>query len=173
MPQNSLFAPFNELISIKQAADFHDAFNRFDLFAVIRRMMTLDLQTPALLFPALSLLILAFTNKFLAIANLIRQLSSDYAENKSHSTLSQIVTLRRRLAIIRWMQAAGIASIFFCVLTMFLVYRGVQVGAQILFGTALVLLLASLVFAMIEIFLSAGALDVVLSDLEKKEQEEA
>lgn len=86
--------------------------------------MDLTIQTPALLFPAVSLLMLAYTNKFLAIANLVRKLYNDYEQKQQQVLLSQISNLRRRLVLIRWMQVAGVASILLCVVTMFLVYEG-------------------------------------------------
>ncbi len=131
--------------------------------------MELTIQTPALLFPALSLLLLAYTNKFLAIASLIRRLIGEYKANEPGTTISQIRSLRRRLLLIRWMQTFGVGSILFCVVTMFLVYEGHQLAARVLFALSLVLMIASLVISIIEIFLSAGALQVLLKDLEEKE----
>ncbi len=132
--------------------------------------MELTIQTPALLFPALSLLILAYTNKFLAIATLIRKLASDYEEKQHRGLLKQIRSLRRRLMLIRWMQVLGLGSIFVCVLTMYSIYDGRQIGAKILFALSLLLLMTSLVISIVEIFLSAGALRVLLQDLEKKSE---
>ena len=133
--------------------------------------MELTLQTPALLFPAISLLILAYTNKYVAIANLIRKLFSDHMKKPQQQYLEQITSLRRRVYLIRWMQACGIGSIFFCVITMLLVYIGVQVYAKVIFLVALMLLIVSLALSITEIFLSAGALNVLLKDLEKSERE--
>ena len=130
--------------------------------------MNLDIQTPALLFPAVSLLMLAYTNKFLAIANLIRKLVSDYEKKQQHGHLKQIRSLRRRLMLIRWMQVCGVASMLLCVITMYLVYEGLQVWAKILFAISLLLMMASLVITLVEIVLSAGALRVLLKDLEEK-----
>jgi uncharacterized membrane protein YtjA (UPF0391 family) len=132
--------------------------------------MELTIQTPALLFPAVSLLLLAYTNKFLAIANLIRKLITDYHKRQHHNLMPQISSLKRRLTLIRWMQVFGIASILFCVITMFLIYAGFQTGAKILFGFSLLLMIISLVISIIEIFLSAGALRVVLREIELKEK---
>lgn len=130
--------------------------------------MELNIQTPALLFPAVSLLLLAYTNKFLAIASLIRKLVSDYEKKQKHYLLKQIRSLRRRLMLIRWMQVCGVASMLLCVITMFFVYEGWQVWAKILFAASLLLLMASLVITLVEIVLSAGALRVLLKDLEEK-----
>lgn len=135
--------------------------------------MDLTIQTPAVLFPAISLLLIAYTNKFLAIANLIRNLSSDYtkrSEAERPLLLRQIASLRRRVMLIRWMQAAGVASILCCVLTMFALYAQWQTSAKVVFALALLLMIASLVLSLIEIFLSAGALRMVLLDLQEKEQ---
>jgi len=130
--------------------------------------MELTIQTPALLFPAVSLLMLAYTNKFLAIANLIRKLYSDYERNQHISLIAQISNLRRRLMLIRWMQVFAVASILLCVVTMFLVYEGFQMWAKILFAFSLVLMIVSLVLSLVELFLSAGALRLLLKDLEEK-----
>ena len=130
--------------------------------------MELSIQTPALLFPAVSLLLIAYTNKFLAIATLIRKLVSDYEEQQKHDLLRQIRSLRRRLMLIRWMQVLGVASILVCVVTMFFIYEGWQIGAKLLFAISLLLMMASLVITMLEIVLSAGALRVLLKDLEER-----
>ncbi|MBL7798354.1 MAG: DUF2721 domain-containing protein [Saprospiraceae bacterium] len=130
--------------------------------------MELDIQTPALLFPAVSLLMLAYTNKFLAIANLIRKLYSDYEKNQHISLIAQISNLRRRLMLIRWMQVGAVASILFCVVTMFLIYEGFQGWAKVLFAVSLLLMITSLVISIVELFLSAGALRLLLRDLEEK-----
>jgi len=131
-------------------------------------IMELNIQTPALLFPAVSLLMLAYTNKFLAIANLIRKLYSDYEKNEHISLIAQISNLRRRLMLIRWMQVFAVASILLCVTTMFLIYEGFQMWAKILFALSLLLMMTSLVISLVELFLSAGALRLLLRDLEKK-----
>ncbi len=131
--------------------------------------MELNIQTPALLFPAVSLLFIAYTNKFLAIANLIRKLISDYEQKKNRDILKQIHTLRRRLWLIRWMQVFAVTSILICVVTMYFIYEGWQVWSKILFATSLLLMMASLVITLLETVLSAGALNVLLRDLEEKE----
>ncbi|MBL7780017.1 MAG: DUF2721 domain-containing protein [Saprospiraceae bacterium] len=130
--------------------------------------MDLTIQTPALLFPALSLLLLAYTNKFLAIANLIRKLVSDFDESSRVMLLQQIHSLRRRLWLIRWMQVFGVASILLCVITMFLVYEGWQMWAKILFACSLLLMMTSLIITLMEIFLSAGALRVLMREFEDR-----
>jgi len=135
----------------------------------ICRKMELTIQTPALLFPALSLLMLAYTNKFLAIANLIRKLISEYEYEQHHNLISQISSLKRRIQLIRWMQSFGVGSILFCVVTMFLVSQGWQLWAKLLFAISMLLMMTSLVLSLIEIFLSAGALQVLLRNLEDKE----
>lgn len=129
--------------------------------------MELSIQTPALLFPAVSLLMLAYTNKFLAIANLIRKLYSDYEKDRHTGLIGQISNLRRRLMLIRWMQVVGVASILCCVVTMFFIYEGWQLWAKVLFALSLLLMIASLILSLVEIFLSAGALRLLLKDLEE------
>jgi hypothetical protein len=132
--------------------------------------MELNIQTPALLFPAVSLLLLAYTNKFLAIASLIRKLVSDYEKKQKIKHLTQIRSLRRRLMLIRWMQVCGVSSMLLCVVTMFFIYENWQVWAKILFAVSLLLMMASLVITLLEIVLSAGALRVLLKDLEEQNE---
>ncbi|MFB9864155.1 DUF2721 domain-containing protein [Rufibacter immobilis] len=131
--------------------------------------MEITLTTPALLFPALSLLLLAFTNRFMSLAKLIRDLKHIYKTNQSHLIYGQIQNLRTRLILIRNMQAVGIASMFSCVLCMFMVYAGWQTAGKIVFGAGLVLLMVSMALSLWEIQISVRALELELSDLEHKE----
>ncbi|GGK67140.1 DUF2721 domain-containing protein [Rufibacter glacialis] len=132
--------------------------------------MEITLTTPALLFPALSLLLLAFTNRFLSLANLIRNLKGVYQTNRSHLVYGQIQNLRIRLILIRNMQAFGTASMFSCVLCMFMVYAGLQTAGKIVFGVSLVLLMISMALSLWEIQISVKALELELSDLEHEEE---
>ncbi|MEM7549164.1 MAG: DUF2721 domain-containing protein [Bacteroidota bacterium] len=131
----------------------------------------MELTTPAILFSAISLLFLAFTNRFLAIATLIRQLHGKYAEHPESGMLhGQIRNLRKRLFLIRNMQAFGVVSFFFCVLSMIFIYIGNGDLAYILFGISLILLMISLIISLIEIYLSTKALELQLSDMEFKKE---
>lgn len=129
--------------------------------------MEITLTTPALLFPAISLLLLAFTNRFMALANLIRSLKTRYASTHSHLVYGQIENLRIRLILIRNMQALGISSMFGCVLCMFILFAGYTALGKYVFGFSLLLLLASLALALREIQISVKALTLELDDLEE------
>ena len=129
--------------------------------------MQISLTTPALLFPAISLLLLAYTNRFLAIATIIRQLHANYLKDPEHAVIvSQLKNLRKRLFLIRSMQFAGVLSFFFCVLSMILIFRESYVWGEYIFGSSLVLLLVSLIFSLREVQLSTKALELELSDME-------
>lgn len=128
--------------------------------------MEISLTTPALLFPAVSLLLLAFTNRFLAIATLIRQLHKSYMVDKRTVLEGQLKNLRRRLLLIRLMQFFGVLSLFLCVLAMFFIYMKVEGWGEFVFAVSLVSLLLSLFVSMREIQLSTHALDIELSDME-------
>ena len=123
-----------------------------------------------MLFPAITLLLLAFTNRFVALATLARGLRQRYLDHKDPpaTILGQIKNLRVRLLLIRNMQALGIASFFCCVLSMVLMYLREQQMADLIFGASLFLLLASLVLSFIETQISTKALNLELSDLEQK-----
>ena len=126
----------------------------------------LTLTTPALLFSAISLIMLAYTNRFLAYAAVIRNLSEKYAEKKEASLIRQINNLKLRLNLTRYMQISGITSLLLCVLTMFLIYIEYKVIAVWVFGFGLLLLIVSLAFLIWEIQISAKALKHHLSDIE-------
>jgi hypothetical protein len=128
--------------------------------------MNIDVTTPALLFPTISLLLLAYTNRFLTLATLIRSLHQNYKEKPNHVLLSQIENMRKRVYLIKHMQGVGIASLFLCVLCMFLLFaRQIQFGEYV-FGLSLIMLLVSLVLSLKEIAISVDALELHLSDIE-------
>ena len=129
-------------------------------------MEELTLTTPALLFSAISLIMLAYTNRFLAYAAVIRNLSEKYLEKKEESLIRQINNLKLRLHLTRWMQIFGISSLLLCVLTMFLIYVDQHIVAIWIFGIALLLLILSLVFLVWEIQISTNALKHHLGDME-------
>lgn len=129
-------------------------------------MGELTLTTPALLFSAISLIMLAYTNRFLAYAAVIRSLSEKYLERPQDSLIRQINNLKLRLNLTRWMQIFGIASLLLCVLTMFLIYISQHMVAVWIFGIALLLLIISLALLIREIQISAEALGHHLADME-------
>ncbi len=131
--------------------------------------MNLDVSTPALLFPAVSLLFLAYTNRFLHLAALVRNLHRDWIEMKDETLKLQIDNLRRRLKLIRWMQLMGATSLFLCVISMVAVmFHGQPVGL-VSFITALILMGGSLGILILEIWCSGGALEVLLARVESSE----
>ena len=129
--------------------------------------MKLSLATPALLFSAISLLLLAYTNRFLTIAQLVRTLHAKYKENRDHIIFGQIKNLRKRINLIRNMQIFGLVSLLLCVICMFLLYVQWNSIAEIIFGIALLLLIASLGLSAWEIQISVHALNLHLSDIEE------
>ncbi len=129
-------------------------------------MNQLTLTTPALLFSAISLLLLAYTNRFLAYASLVRNLHARFKENPGSLIIGQIQNLKKRLVLTRTMQLLGIGSLLLCVLCMFLVYVEMQLAAEIIFGVALLMLIFSLAISIREIQISVRALDLHLSDME-------
>jgi hypothetical protein len=133
--------------------------------------MEITVTTPALLFPAISLLLLAYTNRFLTLANLIRDLHARYKASREPVILPQIANLRYRIVLIRDMQAFGVASLLMCTLCMFVLFAGLLVVGEITFGISLILMMISLGLSFREIQLSIGALELRLRDLEEGEQQ--
>lgn len=128
----------------------------------------MNLTTPALLFPAISLLFLAYTNRFLVLAQLIRQLHEREGDQVREMVLRQIDNLRTRIALIRWMQGLGVLSFLICALTMFLLFISMEVVAEITFGVSILLLALSLLVSLYEIAISTKAIEIELEDLETK-----
>lgn len=127
--------------------------------------MQLELTTPALLFSTTSLLMLAYTNRFLAIAKLIRKLHDEYQTHRSEKDLLQMKSLRQRLALIRNMQLLAVLSLLLSVVCMFLLFAEQNLIAKYFFGGSLILMSLSLVISAIEIFKSINAIKLELTDL--------
>ena len=129
-------------------------------------MEELSLTTPDLLFSAVSLILLAYTNRFLSYAQLVRTLKEQHLQHPSMVTRAQIDNLRRRLHLTRTMQLLGVTSLFLCVVTMFLIYVGLMLLSAYVFGAALLLLVGSLGVSIWEIQISVRALEIHLKDME-------
>ena len=130
--------------------------------------MEFTLQTPTLLFSAISLLMVAYTNRFVVIANLIRELYTLHTNNPSDITFAQLVNLRKRMRIIRNMQVFGGLSFFFSVLSLLLILLEQSQFAQTMFAFSVVLLLISLVLLLMELQISVNALNIQLKDFDQK-----
>jgi len=130
-------------------------------------MEQLTLTTPALLFSAISLIMLAYTNRFLAYASVIRDLHDKYKKKKDSVLIAQIENIKKRLYLTRSMQIFGISSLLLCVLTMFLIYIQQNAIAVWIFGLALISLIISLSLLIVEIQISVKALEHHISDIEK------
>jgi len=130
--------------------------------------MEITLTTPAILFPAVSLLLVAYTNRFLALGGRIRNLNSIYKTNPDKILISQIENLRKRVYLIKNMQAFGVSSLFCCVFCMLLLFAQKIIIAKILFAASLILMMISLALSLREITISVKALDIELNNLEER-----
>ena len=130
-------------------------------------MTELTLSTPSILFSAISLILLAYTNRFLSYAQVVRNLKADHDKNPSAITRLQLANLRRRLYMARQMQLFGVSSLLLCVVCTFLIYIGLQMAAVYTFGIALVLLVISLGISIRELLISVKALEIHLDTLER------
>lgn len=128
--------------------------------------LQIDLTTPALLFSTISLLLLAYTNRFLALASVIRSLHEGYKVSSERIYVDQIKNLRHRIILIRNMQTLGVASLLNCTLCMAALFAGWSTLGEVIFALSLLLMVASLTISLIEIRMSVGALDFLLSDME-------
>lgn len=128
--------------------------------------MEIDLTTPALLFSAISLIMLAYTNRFLSYAGLVRALKEQHQKSHSSVTAAQIANLRKRLYLTRAMQVTGIASLLLCVVSMFFIYIQLYLASVYIFGFALILLIISLAISVYEIYISVKALEIHPNDMD-------
>lgn len=124
----------------------------------------LPLTTPSLLFPAISLLMLAYTNRFLGLASVVRALHATWRSSGDPMLVAQIANLRKRIRIIKRMQTLGVLSLMLCTASMALLFFGLQVAGQITFGISLLTMLGSLALSLWEIQMSGMALDLQLKD---------
>ncbi len=130
--------------------------------------MDITITTPALLFPAVTFLLVAYTSRFLAINSRIRNLYERYQEKSDEVIIEQIVTLKKRVLLIRNMQACGVGGLFLCVFCMLVLFAGWTTIGKLLFTGSLLLFLASLAISLVEIFLSVDAINIELHDFEER-----
>src|SRR5690606_17953502 len=129
--------------------------------------MEMTITTPSLLFPAISLLLLAYTNRFVVLTNVIRQLSGSDTARSTHIVRRQITNLRQRVQIIRYMQAFGVLSFVFCTLSMFALLSQWLTLGQWLFAASLILLVISLLFSFYEVHISTAAINIELEKFDE------
>lgn len=130
--------------------------------------MNLSIETPALLFSATSLILLAYTNRFLTIAQIVRSLKKNYDQDKNKSILIEIKNLNQRITLIRYMQLFGVLCLFLSVFAMLLLFLNYETSGIYVFGLSLLVLLISLGISFWEISISVNALRVHLKDLMKE-----
>ena len=129
--------------------------------------MEISFNTPALLFPAISLIMLAYTNRFLALSSRVRNLHDKYQNQEQKQLIhGQIKNLRYRLKLIKNMQALGVVTFLGCILCMYLIYVQFMLAANVVFAISLLSFSASLLLSLLEIQLSTKALELELSDME-------
>jgi len=133
--------------------------------------MDISINTPALLFPAISLIMLAYTNRFLALSGVVRNLHDRYKANGNDNTTlhAQIQNLRYRLKLIRLMQLFGVLSFLIALISMYFIYMGQLLAAHITFAASLLSFVWSLLLSLLEIQKSTRALELELSDMENPE----
>lgn len=122
--------------------------------------MDLTLTTPSLLFPAISLLLLAYTNRFVVLTNVIRELSKLNTKGSIDASVRQIKNLQNRLNVIRAMQSLGVLSFVVCTLSMLALYLGFSFLGGLLFAGSLALLVISLLFSLYEVHVSTKAISI-------------
>lgn len=129
---------------------------------VLSTFMTLNIIDPAFLFPGISLLFLAFTNRYLTLAGIIRQLNIFIDEEEDANRIQQIEALRLRIVLIKYMQACGVIAFLCCVFSMLAIFSESQTIAKIMFLSSLLFMVIALTLSLIEILKSGEALKIEL-----------
>lgn len=130
--------------------------------------MTLEITTPAVMFPSVSLLLLAYTNRFLALGSIIRGM--DHCSGDEYE-INQIINLKKRMVYIKRMQYLGVSSLLMCVVSMFFIFFSINILGMFSFVISLILMIASLIFSLKEIQISLEALKIHLNRCEYKEED--
>ncbi len=129
--------------------------------------MELSVNIPALLFPAISLIMLAYTNRFLALSNRVRMLHDKYQViEQRHIVFGQIKNLKYRIKLVQNMQTYGVATLLSSILCMFFIFIEYQAVAKFIFAASLITFSISIFLSFIEIRLSTKAIELELSDME-------
>ena len=132
-------------------------------------MEDLNFWYPALLFPAIPLMMIVFGNRYSSLSKLIRDLHDRVLkEDEVRDKFTELIELLTdRLFLVKSMQTlAGLAFIA-NLLTIFFRYIDVPSVAFSLFGVATILLSAAILLFVIEIQKSSSALSKHISDLKK------
>ncbi len=128
-------------------------------------IVVLDITTPAVMFPAISLLLLAYTNRFLALASIIRNMNVCTIDEYESE---QIKNLKLRMIYIRKMQYLGVFSLLLCVFSMLFIFLSFNILGGAIFAISLLLMILSLIYSLAEIRISLQALDIHLNKCGKK-----
>lgn len=127
--------------------------------------LNLDIQTVGLLFPAISLLFLAYTNRFLATGQLIRSLGSNIKNGKSKQIRDQLRNLKKRLELIRIMQLYGAISLFLDTFALLFLALDFKLIGVLFFYSSVISMIYSLFNLIIEIYISTIALNIELKTM--------
>lgn len=130
--------------------------------------MEIEISTPALLFPAISLLLLAYTNRFLTTGQIIRSISHQAREHSELELAGQIKNLKKRLELTKWMQFFGVVSMLLCTISIFALFLGFYDVGKKIFGLSLLTMCLSLCISLWEVYISSNALNLELKDLYEK-----
>ncbi len=129
--------------------------------------MDITINTPALLFPAISLVMLAYTNRFMALSSVVRKLHDEYQLSNANKNLHlQIKNLKYRIKLVRRMQFFGVMSFIFAIISMYMIYQDAMYYAHMMFATSIILFALNLLLSLVEILKSTRALELELSDME-------
>lgn len=132
--------------------------------------MELTLTTPALLFPAIAILMLGYINRYIGTASVIRNFKKDYDTGYTHVDVTrQLKILKRRIELSKWMLLLGMKALALASISMFLLFAGYQTAGKVSFGLSLIIMVLSALVSLYETFLSNKSLLIEVDDILKKE----
>ena len=132
--------------------------------------MNIDYTVTALMFPAIPLLMVVYSNRFHTLSRLIRELHDEHVYEKHIPAewKKQFINLSRRISILRWTIMFAAFGFLFNMLTVFALYLNELFLARVIFGSCCLSMIISIIFFIREIQISTNALNLHMSDMDVK-----
>ncbi len=132
--------------------------------------MTIPITTPALLFPAIAILMLGYVNRYIGAASVIRAITKDYSTgHRRVQVVEQLQIMQKRIGLFRYMLEIGAFALAMACLSMFLIFVDKQQAGNLVFGLSLVAMITSTLVSFYETVLSNQSLNIEINDVYQKE----
>ena len=134
--------------------------------------MAMDINTPALLFPAIAILTLGYVNRYLGTAGVVRTIKKDYDSGYSHTNVvGQLAILKKRIELSRYMISIAISALILACLSMFFIFLDMNSVGIAIFSASVVGMILSMMLSLYETKLSNKSLFIEIQDILDKEKQ--